>query len=193
MQTAWYHVSFYISKRGWENQWQLTMLILRFTANGKEWFELNRENGRHLAGYTEPPGRALQHMRWIRWQIFATPESEFCGIASKIISNTKMQVAMHCSSDQKMQIGKHLNQGKRFGTVTWQWRSHCLEICCATRVKRQESSRNSQTTASKQPLFPKNQKWHRSCNRIFFGRHSTLWWNHMYALRQWWRVYFSEI
>ena len=45
MQTAWFYISFYFGKRGRENQRQLTptMIILRSTANGKDFFELNRE------------------------------------------------------------------------------------------------------------------------------------------------------
>lgn len=87
MHTVWFYLSFYLGRRGRENQRQLkpSMLILRSTPDGREYFELNREvagsiliTKNHQGGLYDPEDES-------DGKIFSLPDSKYCPV--KTIKN----------------------------------------------------------------------------------------------------------
>ena len=70
MQTAWLFISLYFGKRGRENQAAMKKSILRLvtTADGAEYFELNRNEPGTVLHYEESPGRNRLYRRPLKRQ-----------------------------------------------------------------------------------------------------------------------------
>lgn len=98
MQTVWFYVSFYLGKRGRENQRLLkpTMLILRSTVNGKEYYEMNREIAGALPATKNHQGGLNDAEDESDGKIFANPESEFCPV--KTIRNYLQHLNPGCDA-----------------------------------------------------------------------------------------------
>lgn len=83
LQTAWFFISLYFGKRGRENQavMKKSMLRLVATANGEEYFELNKkEAGTVLASKNHPGGLEATEDH-SDGKIFSTPGSSRCPVA----------------------------------------------------------------------------------------------------------------
>lgn len=97
-RTVWFYLSFFFGKRGRENQRQLkpSMLILRSTPDGKEFFELNREipgsllaTKNHQGGLNDPEDES-------EGKIFPVPKSNICPVET--IKNYLKHLNLSCDS-----------------------------------------------------------------------------------------------
>ena len=90
MQTAWLFISLYFGKRGRENQAAMKKSILRLvtTAEGAEYFELNRNEPGACACYEESPGRSRLYRRPLKRQdicssrLLAVPSGGFKSVSA---------------------------------------------------------------------------------------------------------------
>jgi hypothetical protein len=98
LRTVWFYLGFYLGRRGRENQRQLkpTMLVLRSTAEGKQYLELNREAAgsfpstkNHQAGLTDVEDES-------DGKIFAKQDSRFCPV--KTIQNYLEHLNPNCEA-----------------------------------------------------------------------------------------------
>lgn len=82
--TVWFYLGFYLGRRGRENQRKLkpNILVLRSTADGKLYFELNREVAGSIPSTKNHQGGLADVEDESDGKIFAQPASKFCPVAT---------------------------------------------------------------------------------------------------------------
>ncbi|XP_028413879.1 uncharacterized protein LOC114536728 [Dendronephthya gigantea] len=84
LRTVWFYLGIYLGRRGRENQRNLkpNMLILRATADGKSYLELNREVAGSIPSTKNHQGGLTDVEDESDGKIFAQPDSKFCPVAT---------------------------------------------------------------------------------------------------------------
>ena len=98
LRTVWFYLSFYLGRRGRENQRQLqpNMLALRSTADGKVYLELNREAAGSIPSTKNHQGGLSDMEDESDGKIFAKPKSNFCPV--KTIQNYMSHLNPSCDA-----------------------------------------------------------------------------------------------